>query len=351
MQTSASPDALDFSTAGEWRIQQDPSLAPIVERIRAGLERVGHLKDPDGGTRAIGEDIVESFLDNPEVSNELLKKLASIDIEQVAQSDADYKATEERVPGHVGSDYHRYAAAPLAILLDAPVEEVMARVADLGISGTVDTVLFESPFEALRRGTVLHDTTDSLRLAGLPEFNEILYGFEGSVESALSMAAQTAPDILYDNTIGAIADGVDAIADRLGFTSDRSASAASPVAARAASSPTPQAGTTQDPDSLAVRIFRASFQALKITEFEDVRLALPDNRGIEIAFDRDTGAIRGESPDGRNIFNLEVEGKQLAFTIQDPEVTETVLTELEARLEAYRQQEAQEDAEQTGPEL
>ena len=115
---------------------------------------------------------------------------------------------------------------------------------------------------------------------------------------------------------------------------------------------TPLTGVTRDPNSLAVRAFRSSFEAMTISNFEDINLNLADQRRISLSYDNDTGAITGETTDGQRLFQMETDGWELAYEIDDPEATEEVSVTLDRAIEAYQQEQEEITAQQqASPEL
>ena len=91
---------------------------------------------------------------------------------------------------------------------------------------------------------------------------------------------------------------------------------------------------------------------MTISNFEDINLNLADQRRISLSYDNDTGAITGETTDGQRLFQMETDGWELAYEIDDPEATEEVSVTLDRAIEAYQQEQEEITAQQqASPEL
>ncbi len=214
-QLDVEPSNLDILKAGNWRTGPEIQDALNQIRSRAYLDRGNTICN-----YTASKLIVKNFLDNPDITNDQIIKVANASKLGITISSSDADKVKQRFPNYDQEPLHLVSVDTVAILTGLSQDEISDLAPDIGMTGTPDTFQFFSPLESLGLGTILHDITDYLDDAfrekeiQVASFNKSLWGLEDKVASALVMTINAIPDNIYDNSIELFeAAGVEPIND------------------------------------------------------------------------------------------------------------------------------------------
>ena len=137
---------------------------------------------------------LHDFLNNPAVSDDMLVKMGSVELQDLARTPERQANIEERQPGCRDLITHRMAVALISALTGIPPKILSKQCPDLGLSGTPGWGLWipgsecelgaEGDPEDYQLGNILHDTTDFLQGAGIGGLNLAIWGEDSSEWSA-----------------------------------------------------------------------------------------------------------------------------------------------------------------------
>lgn len=214
-QLDVEPSNLDILKAGNWRTGPEIQDALNQIRSRAYLDRGNTICN-----YTASKLIVKNFLDNPDITNDQIIKVANASKLGITISSSDADKVKQRFPNYDQEPLHLVSVDTVAILTGLSQDEISDLAPDIGMTGTPDTFQFFSPLESLGLGTILHDITDYLDDAfrekeiQVASFNKSLWGLEDKVVSALVMTINAIPDNIYDNIIELFeAAGVESVND------------------------------------------------------------------------------------------------------------------------------------------
>ena len=172
------------SLAGTWRLGSDLQVNQLLYGIW------GRMSEDRGSTikgYTASDMIAEKFLDNRDISNEILLTIAGVPAADIQSGNR--QVALETFPNHASDPLHQFAVDGLYLLTSIPQETISKNFPDLGYTGTpsIEAIFYRSENSEVQFGTVLHDITDGLRAAGVSGLNTIFFGFEGSETSAFAM--------------------------------------------------------------------------------------------------------------------------------------------------------------------
>lgn len=138
---------------------------------------------------------LQEFVSNPKVTDQMLLKMGSIELKDLARTPEEQRDIEERVPGSRDLISHKMAVALLSAVTGIPPEILSQQCPDLGLSGTPKLGLWEpgtgwteqmsgEEKEDFQLANILHDTTDFLKDAGIDGLNQAVWGSESGTVSA-----------------------------------------------------------------------------------------------------------------------------------------------------------------------
>ncbi len=180
-------------------VKRSPEAQNAVKKMAARiLQLEAHYAAQGTELKIDGVSVMKMFMIefvmNPRVTDEMLIKMGSVELKDLARTPERRKNIEERVPGCRELITHKMTVALLSAVTGIPPEILSSHCPDLGLSGTPGLGLWEPGTgypeqlvggkEDFQIANILHDTTDFLKDAGIDGINFAVWGQEGSIASA-----------------------------------------------------------------------------------------------------------------------------------------------------------------------
>ncbi len=180
-------------------VRRSPEAQEAVKKMVARiLQLEEHYTSQGTELKIAGTSIMKIFMlefaMNSRVTDEMLIKMASVELKDLARTPERRKNIEERVPGCRELITHKMTVALLSAVTGIPPEILSSHCPDLGLSGTPGAGLWEPGTgyteqiaggkEDFQLANILHDTTDFLKHGGIDGLNRAVWGREDSLVSA-----------------------------------------------------------------------------------------------------------------------------------------------------------------------
>ena len=173
---SSQPELSDFA--------RDPSLKPVVDgmlrRLDASESRI------DG--RSPRDLFEQHILNNPKVTDDQIRRMAEVTVDQVGDSRRGKRRTLRRFPDVRESINHRFTVDLIAGITGMDPKALSEAKPSLGLTGSAQSVLsplWKSSVPEVQQFTAIHDATSVLQSAGVDGLNRAVWGQGSSAVSAV----------------------------------------------------------------------------------------------------------------------------------------------------------------------